>query len=95
MKASEFAAQIMRMVAEWGDHEIGVHGNELPDGPVADLIYCCPCKRDREEGAQPRYLIEWYVGPRLGPVLNDVPVALGDYNARMAKLPLREGGGPR
>jgi len=50
MKASELAAEILRVVAEWGDYEIGVNISERLNGlPITDVACCWPPRQERDE----------------------------------------------
>lgn len=64
MKASELAAEILSMVAQYGDHEIGAgwaFAAGMAGSPIEGVEFCMPSLVDREEGAEPRYLIRWSI----------------------------------
>jgi len=70
MKASELAKNILTMVADFGDHEIGVDGGDAYlDGGVAEVEFVMPTVLERDLGGEPHYLIRCWIGAKPAPAL--------------------------
>lgn len=90
MKASELAADLIRMIAEHGDHEVAA----LPQfecgttaSPLEALSFYVPSILDQDDGALPCYLIRWWVGPTRKPVLVDFPCETEGVDRIRAEYP--------